>query len=196
MVNPGAASLPGLWVVGPALVPCPARGRPPMKLSDTQTLLLAHAGSRDSGSLYPLPTTLTSVPGALKSITALVKRGLVEERTAHAADAVARADGNLRFGIYVTPAGLAAIGVDALEVTAAAPSPAPAPAAGAGGRTTKAAMVLALLQRDGGATLGQLVEATGWLPHTTRAALTGLRKKGHVIVKEKRDDATCYRITA
>jgi hypothetical protein len=38
--------------------------------------------------------------------------------------------------------------------------------------------------------------ATGWLPHTTRAALTGLRKKGHVIEKTKRDDATCYRIEA
>jgi hypothetical protein len=39
-----------------------------------------------------------------------------------------------------------------------------------------------------------MVEATGWLPHTTRAALTGLRKKGHVLEKSKRDDATCYRI--
>jgi len=41
----------------------------------------------------------------------------------------------------------------------------------------------------------ELVTATGWLPHTTRAALTGLRKKGHVVEKTKRDDATCYRIT-
>ncbi len=31
------------------------------------------------------------------------------------------------------------------------------------------------------ATLDALIEATGWLPHTTRAALTGLRKKGYVI---------------
>lgn len=59
---------------------------------------------------------------------------------------------------------------------------------------TKIAMVLDLLRRSQGATLAELVQATGWLPHTTRAALTGLRKKGHVIEKTKRDDATCYRI--
>ena len=35
------------------------------------------------------------------------------------------------------------------------------------------------MQRKTGATLDDLVEATGWLPHTTRAALTGLRKKGY-----------------
>ena len=34
------------------------------------------------------------------------------------------------------------------------------------------------------------------LPHTTRAALTGLRKKGHAVDKFKRDDVTCYRIAA
>ena len=36
--------------------------------------------------------------------------------------------------------------------------------------------------------------ATSWLPHTTRAALTGIRKKGHEVERMKRDDATCYRI--
>lgn len=61
-------------------------------------------------------------------------------------------------------------------------------------RHTKSAQVIALLLRDGGATLAELSAATGWLPHTTRAALTGLKKKGHVIEKTKRDDATCYRI--
>lgn len=63
-------------------------------------------------------------------------------------------------------------------------------------RQTKSALVLSLLQRDEGATLAELVDATGWQPHTTRAALTELRKKGHVIEKTKRDDATCYRIIA
>ena len=63
-------------------------------------------------------------------------------------------------------------------------------------RQTKSDAVIALLQRSEGATLAELIEATGWLAHTTRAALTGLRKKGHVIEKSKRDDATCYRIFA
>ena len=56
--------------------------------------------------------------------------------------------------------------------------------------------VLALLRRPEGATLAEMVEATGWLPHTTRAALTGLKKKGHTIDKSKRDEATCYTIVA
>jgi hypothetical protein len=39
-----------------------------------------------------------------------------------------------------------------------------------------------------------MVEATGWLPHTTRAALTGLRKKGHAVDRRKRNDVTCYHL--
>ena len=44
---------------------------------------------------------------------------------------------------------------------------------------SKAAEIVDLLQRDQGATIDELIEATGWLPHTTRAALTGrgLRRK-------------------
>ncbi|WP_347304486.1 DUF3489 domain-containing protein [Croceibacterium sp. TMG7-5b_MA50] len=49
-----------------------------------------------------------------------------------------------------------------------------------------------MLRRDEGATLTELIGATGWLPHTTRAALTGLRKKGHDIAKSTRDEVTCY----
>jgi hypothetical protein len=43
---------------------------------------------------------------------------------------------------------------------------------------SKLAQVIDLLQREGGAALAELSSATGWLPHTTRAALTGLRKRG------------------
>ncbi|MBB3992250.1 DUF3489 domain-containing protein [Croceicoccus naphthovorans] len=60
--------------------------------------------------------------------------------------------------------------------------------------TTKIGTVTALLQRKIGATLAEMMDATGWQPHSTRAVLTGLRKKGHVLEKSKRDDATCYRI--
>ena len=63
-------------------------------------------------------------------------------------------------------------------------------------RVTKSAAVIALLQRPQGATLAELITATGWLPHTTRAALTGIRNKGQVIEKVKRGETTCYRIAA
>ncbi len=59
---------------------------------------------------------------------------------------------------------------------------------------TKAAVVLALLQRADGATLQDMVDATGWLPHTSRAFLTGLRKKGHSIIRDKVDGVTRYLI--
>jgi len=38
------------------------------------------------------------------------------------------------------------------------------------------------------------VAATGWLPHTTRAALTGLRKKGHAIARDRVEGVTRYAI--
>lgn len=59
---------------------------------------------------------------------------------------------------------------------------------------SKQAIVLELLQRAEGASLDELIAATGWLPHSTRAALTGLRKKGHAIERSKTDDRTVYRI--
>jgi uncharacterized protein DUF3489 len=62
-------------------------------------------------------------------------------------------------------------------------------------RQTKQALVLGLLQRKQGASLAELVAATSWLPHTTRAALTRLRQGGHDLQKEKRDTGeTAYRI--
>jgi Protein of unknown function (DUF3489) len=50
---------------------------------------------------------------------------------------------------------------------------------------SKLALVIDLLQRSDGATIPNLTEATGWLPHTTRAALTGLRKRGYAVIRER-----------
>ena len=60
-------------------------------------------------------------------------------------------------------------------------------------RPTKSAIIVGLLTRSKGATLQEMVDATGWLPHTTRAALTGLKKKGLVITSEKVDGVRTYR---
>ena len=62
-------------------------------------------------------------------------------------------------------------------------------------RETKIDKVIALLKRKQGATLDEMVKTTGWLPHTTRAAMTGLKKKGHTIERDKRGEVSCYRIT-
>lgn len=51
---------------------------------------------------------------------------------------------------------------------------------------------LALLASDPGATIAEIVEATGWQAHSTRAMLTGLRKQGRTIDKTKVAGATRY----
>ena len=61
-------------------------------------------------------------------------------------------------------------------------------------RINKSDIVIGLLQRTGGATLDEMVTATDWLPHTTRAALTGLKKKDHQLISEKADGVRRYRI--
>ena len=53
-----------------------------------------------------------------------------------------------------------------------------------------------LLLRASGATLDEMVSATGWLPHTTRAALTGLKKKGYALRSDKVDGVRTYRAVA
>ena len=54
-----------------------------------------------------------------------------------------------------------------------------------------------MLSTDKGATLEELTDATGWLPHTARAALTGLRKRGYDVhlVRGDRETAAVYRMT-
>ena len=52
------------------------------------------------------------------------------------------------------------------------------------------------LRRDRGATIDELIDLTGWLPHTTRAALTGLRKRGFALAIDRSDKerGSIYRI--
>jgi hypothetical protein len=163
------------------------------KLNDTQTILLSAASQHDAGSLYPLPVALAGTgERATQAIAALIKQRLVAEQETDHAGCVHRVDGDLRYGVFITADGMKALGLedaDSLEVRSADVMP---PAE----RLTKSATVIALLEREDGATMSELIAATSWLPHTTRAALTGLRKKGHVVQRSKRADETCYRITA
>jgi predicted ArsR family transcriptional regulator len=56
----------------------------------------------------------------------------------------------------------------------------------------KSEQLVALLSRREGATIAELTAAMNLLPHSARAALTGLRKKGYSVIKSTRDGATCY----
>ena len=84
---------------------------------------------------------------------------------------------------------------DARPADTMEPGPA-GPSAPRGG--SKLARVIALLERDHGATIAELIAATGWLAHTTRAALTGLRKRGYAVAIDRSDDkrGSFYRIPA
>lgn len=166
------------------------------KLSDIQSILLNGATARDTGSLLPAAESIAEAGDRLqKALADLLKRGLAEERPAVDLPGTWRTDGDDRFGLFITASGRAAIGDAPAEAdkTASPKHPAP-PKAIKLPRQTKSAAVIALLQREQGSTLAEMIEATGWLSHTTRAALTGLRKKGHVIEKSKRGEETCYRI--
>ena len=169
-------------------------------LNDTQLVLLSAAAQRDD-HLIPLPDNLKGA-AARKAGDKLVALHLAEEVTVGLEDPAWRTGENgSRIGLKVTSSGMSAIG---LEPEAEAPKPksgkrastkASAASKGSGAPAeahprsgSKQALVISLLERKSGATLDEMVEATGWLPHTTRAALTGLRQKGFEIAKAKNAD--------
>jgi DNA-binding MarR family transcriptional regulator len=175
------------------------------QLSDTQATILSAAAGRDDGAVFPLPDSIRARGAALdRSLSALLKRGLVSETTASPADPGSRTDEDGRcVSLAITPAGLEAIGIEAespggankAEVTDSCEAPPAGNDADARQRPTgKLAFVLESVERDDGATLLELTDRTGWQPHTTRAALTRLRQRGFPIALETRDGRKAYRI--
>ncbi len=195
------------------------------KLSDKQLMLLSAASQRQD-LLLACPENLKG-GAARAVVSKLLARGLVEEITASPADPHWRSDedGTL-VGLRITPAGLEAIGIepqgtsdadaggasqgaadldagDTLQAdnseheAASSEKSAVAPAPRQKREGTKRARVIALLSREMGASLDDLTTATGWLPHTTRAALTGLRQSGYAITRTRAEDnRTVYRLAA
>ena len=66
-------------------------------------------------------------------------------------------------------------------------------------KQTKIGTVQSLLRRPSGASIEALCKATDWQAHSVRAALTHLRKAGHVIERTEvgnKNDGPVYRIAA
>lgn len=173
------------------------------KLTDTQAILLSTAAQRSDESLLPPPASLGALSDRIRgAVAALIKRGFAAEQPVADTAQRWRGDSEQLVGAVITDAGRRAINIDPdigdaiPEGDGEAGTDEASVRSSSEPRPTKTALVLTLLQRDQGATLAELVAATGWLPHTTRAALTGLRKKKHDIVKGKRDDTTCYTLAA
>jgi hypothetical protein len=177
-----------------------------MRLTDTQRRLLDAAAQRDD-RLVPLPPGLKG-GAVIKVVAKLMDAGLVRETPTEDKAAVWRRDNRTKkeLALKLTAAGMKACSpspeadavvktpttveakwkgghVKGMGAEAVASSEARAPRDG-----SKISAVISLLQQENGATIDEIVKATGWLPHTTRAALTGLRKRGYTI--ERRERAT------
>lgn len=183
--------------------------------SDTQSLILSRAATRPGNLALPLPEGL--VGAAAKMVVGkMIARGWLEE-----------VEANLRRGepmwretgdghgttLIATEAGLEAIGIEPVVASAVAsarkakpkPEPVQMPDATATAKPvairagTKQAQIIAMLQRPEGATVAEMVEATGWLAHTVRGSISGALKKklGLPITSEKVEGrGTVYKLPA
>lgn len=187
------------------------------RLTDSQLLILNAAAQREDGNVLPLPGSLRG-GAATKVVGALLSRGLVAE---HVTDGITKADPALNtvwrnddegraVVLRITEAGLAAIGAEpdagdsAPEAATENPSDATAPDAPAeeapGPRAprtragTKQTKLVVMLRE--GATIDEMVAATGWQSHTVRGAMAGALKKrlGLTITSEKEERGRVYRI--
>ena len=61
--------------------------------------------------------------------------------------------------------------------------------------STKRAKLIAMLEQPEGASVAEIGQRLGWLPHTVRAAITGLRNAGREVTRSKdADDRSVYRL--
>jgi DNA-binding MarR family transcriptional regulator len=182
------------------------------KLTDAQRTFLSLAAQREDGA-GALPEGMTD-KAAKKLVAALVEKGLVREVRAKAGAPICRSDENGRpFALIITKLGRVAVAAQDDRQPASTASNAPALSSSDASlsqdlapsqseRSTprqgaKLAAVILLLSGKQGARIEELTSATGWLPHTTRAALTGLRKRGYMIERARSEQGgSLYRIVA
>jgi hypothetical protein len=176
-----------------------------IELSETQRTILGAACAREDRMIFPVTAPIKggAVGNVLKS---LLKRDLIEEVVAEDETTVWRHDEERGpITLRATDLGLAALGDDAPTAPTgrndadgdqkgpASETDAHAAPAGARRRVradTKQAVVIDMLRRPEGATIAELVAATGWQPHTVRGAFAGALKKklGLTITSEKEDE--------
>jgi hypothetical protein len=178
------------------------------KLTDTQAIILSAASQRDGQFALPLPDSLRG-GAAAKVVGAMLAKGFLEEVEAdmRKGEPVWRETGDgLGITLVATDAGLAAIGIEpedtnttpagATDAPTEEPTPnVPAdPNAAPKARTpregTKQASLIAMLRAPDGATIAEIMAATGWQSHTVRGAMSGALKKklGLEVTSEKVED--------
>ena len=187
------------------------------RLSDTQAMILRAAAQRPEHIALPLPGSLRG-GAAAKVVGAMIAKGFLERLEVYANPYrgepfwLSPTDGHFTT-LVATVAGLAAVGIisedahtaptsaqeAATEETArdTATATEPAPTAHTQREGTKQAALIAMLRAPEGATLAEIVAATGWLKHTARAFMSGALKKrlGLIVTSETEDQrGRVYRV--
>ena len=181
-----------------------------VKLPDQQRIVLSGAAERADGAAT-LPERMTE-KAAQKLAAALIEKGFAREVRAKTDMPVWRRNEEGRpCALVISKLGRAAIKGDVRKaddadvetpsasiIANAAPSQTTAssqPERSVPRQGSKLAEVIVLLHRKQGAGIEELTSTTGWLPHTTRAALTGLRKRGYAIERSRSEQGgSVYRI--
>ena len=181
-------------------------------LTAGQSLALNNAAKRKSRLVLPLPPAQPLRGAALKHLlTSLLKASLVEELPVGDDACLWRQDvTGQRFGLRLTAKGMVAA-----QQAAKAPSPSASSATTPSPAVTEQAAeiatpivasdapnlpygklgsVLLAVSADTGATLDELMALTGWQPHSTRAAVTGLRKRGFAVDFAELHGRKAYRL--
>ncbi len=168
------------------------------ELTDTQILILSRASQRDDRIALPLPGRLRGA-AAKKVVAPLIERGLLAEIDADPRKRGAlwrqRQDGTFAT-LAITDAGLEVIGV---EIDPPRPEPVadPAPKPPTLRKGTKQAFLIEMLRAKDGATLDEIIAATGWKKHTARGVISGqLRKRLglNVVIEADARRGRVYRI--
>lgn len=163
------------------------------KLTDTQSIILSRAATRPGNLAMPLPEGLHGA-AAKMAVNRMITKDWLEEVDADTrrGEPLWRETGDGHgTTLIATGAGLEAIGIEPVvakaTIAARKPKPDPAPKPVAIRAGTKQARIIALLQRPEGASIAEIVEATGWQAHSARGMISGALKKklGLPVTSEK-----------
>ena len=155
-----------------------------IKFTTTQRNMLCVAAQREDRCFEPSEDLKATAAPAFA--TKLIDAGLAREIRAKGELPVWRMDKTARqnCSLKLTAAGIKAaaekqeVNEPISEAVPAHPHPLPKEA-------SKLSKVILMLSQDEGITVQEISKAMGWLPHTTRAALTGLGKRGVSILRDK-----------